>query len=152
MSIEEKLKSLGLELPPIPKAIASYIPANGSGNLVFTSGQLPMKEGKLLFQGRTGSDITIDQAREAMQQCCLNALAAIKGYTGDLEKISRVVKIGAFVSSDNSFFEQHLVANAASDLLMELFGESGKHARFAIGVNALPLNACVELEITVEVK
>ncbi|MBK6607611.1 MAG: RidA family protein [Leptospiraceae bacterium] len=152
MSIEEKLKSLGLELPPIPKAIASYIPANGAGNLVFTSGQLPMKEGKLLYTGRTGAEVSLEQAKEAMKQSCLNALAAIKGYIGDLDKIGRVVKIGAFVSSDNAFFEQHLVANAASDLLMELFGEAGKHARFAIGVNALPLNACVELELTVEVK
>jgi enamine deaminase RidA (YjgF/YER057c/UK114 family) len=152
MSIEEKLKSIGLELPPIPKAIASYIPANGSGNLIFTSGQLPMKDGKLLFTGKTGSEVSLEDAKIAMKQCCLNALAAIKGYPGDLEKISRVVKIGAFVASDDKFYEQHLVANAASDLLMELFGEAGKHARFAIGVNALPLNACVELEITVEVK
>ena len=120
--------------------------------MVFTSGQLPMKEGKLLYTGRTGAEVSLDQAKEAMKQSCLNALAAIKGYIGDLDKIGRVVKIGAFVSSDNAFFEQHLVANAASDLLMELFGEAGKHARFAIGVNALPLNACVELELTVEVK
>jgi enamine deaminase RidA (YjgF/YER057c/UK114 family) len=152
MSIEEKLKSLGLELPPVPKAIASYIPANGSGNLVFTSGQLPTREGKLLYTGRTGAEVSLEQAREAMTQACLNGLAAIKGYTGSLERVVKIVKIGAFVSSDNNFFEQHLVANAASDLLMELWGDSGKHARFAIGVNALPLNACVELELTVEVK
>ena len=87
-----------------------------------------------------------------MKQSCLNALAAIKGVIGDLDKITKVVKVGAFVSSDNSFYEQHLVANAASDLLMELFEDLGRHARFAIGVNALPLNACVELELTVEVK
>ena len=152
MSIEEKLKSLGLELPPIPKAIASYIPANRSGNLVFTSGQLPTKEGKLLFTGRTGGEVSLDEAKEAMKQSCLNALAAVKGVIGDLDKITKVVKVGAFVSSDNSFYEQHLVANAASDLLMELFEDLGRHARFAIGVNALPLNACVELELTVEVK
>lgn len=152
MSIEEKLKSLGFELPPVPKAIASYIPANGSSSLVFTSGQLPMKEGKLLYTGRTGTEVNLEQAKEAMEQACLNALAAIKGYTGDLEKITRIVKIGAYVSSDNTFFEQHLVANAASDLLVELWGDAGRHARFAIGVNALPLNACVELELTVEVK
>lgn len=152
MSIEEKLRTLGLELPPVPKAIASYIPANGSGALLFTSGQLPTKEGKLLYIGKIGLDVTLEQAREAMKQACLNALAAIKGYTGDLEKIVKIVKLGAYVSSDNVFYEQHLVANAASDLLMELFGERGKHARFAIGVNALPLNACVELELTVEIK
>lgn len=152
MLIEDKIKSLGLELPPTPKAIASYIPANGSGNLVFTSGQLPTKDGKVLFTGKTGKDVTVENAREAMKQSCLNALAAIKGYIGDLDKIQKVVKIGAFVSSDDSFFEQHIVANAASDLLLEIFGEAGKHARFAIGVNALPLNACVELEVTVEVK
>ncbi|HMV45435.1 MAG TPA: RidA family protein [Leptospiraceae bacterium] len=152
MPIEEKIKSLGLTLPPVPKAIASYIPANGSGKLVFTSGQLPMKDGKLLYTGQTGKDVTIEQAREAMKQSCLNALSAIKGYIGDLDQIQKVVKIGAFVSSAESFFEQHIVANAASDLLLEIFGEPGKHARFAIGVNTLPLNACVELEVTVEVK
>lgn len=150
--MEEKLISLGLVLPPVPKAIASYIPANGTGNLVFTSGQLPMKDGQLLYVGKVGAEVSIDQAKEAMTQACLNALAAIKGYVGNLDRVVRIIKIGAFVASDNSFFEQHIVANAASDLLTGILGDNGKHARFAIGVNALPLNACVELELTVEIQ
>jgi len=150
MSIENKLGSLGLSLPPVPKAIASYIPANLSGKLVFTSGQLPSEEGKVVFTGKVGIDSTKESAGDAAKRACLNALAAIKGVVGDLDSIHRIVKLGVYVASSPDFYEQHIVANSASDLLLEIFGERGRHARFAIGVSSLPLNAVVELELTVE--
>lgn len=152
MLFEEKLKELGLTLPPPPKAIASYKPANRSGDRVFTSGQLPVREGKLIYTGKVGSDVSMEHAREAAEQSCLNALSAVKSLLGDSATIKRIIKVGVYVASANEFHEQHLVANAASDLLVKIFGEEGRHARFAIGVNVLPLNAPVEIEMTVEVE
>ena len=152
MSFEKKILELGILLPDPPKAIASYIPANQADKFVFTSGQLPLKDGKLLSTGKVGKEVNMENAQLAIRQACLNALAAIRVIIGDLDKIEKIVKLGAFVSSENDFYEQHLVANAASDLLYSIFGESGRHSRFAIGVNTLPLNATVELEVTVLLK
>ncbi|PJZ48046.1 RidA family protein [Leptospira saintgironsiae] len=149
MSILEKIKSLGLELPPAPKAIAAYIPAIQTGNLVFTSGQLPLKDGKLMLTGTLGAGLSIDDVKAATEQAALNGLAAIAGVIGDLDKIKSIVKIGVFVSSSPDFIEQHLVANHASNLLLSIFGEAGRHARFAVGNSALPLGAPVEVEMTV---
>lgn len=149
MSILEKIKSLGLELPPTPKAIAAYIPATRAGNLVFTSGQLPLKDGKLLLTGTLGAGLQVEDLKAATEQAALNGLAAISGVIGDLEKIQSIVKIGVFVASAPDFTEQHLVANHASNLLLEIFGEKGKHARFAVGNSSLPLGAPVEVELTV---
>lgn len=151
MSFEEKLKELNLTLPDPPKAIASYIPAKKMGNLIFTSGQLPLKNGVLVSTGRVGETATIEQAKLAMKQSCLNALSATKALIDDLDKIKSIIKLTAFVSSSNDFFEQHLVANEASELLFQLFGEKGRHARSAVGLNALPLNATVELEMILEI-
>ncbi|TGK06637.1 RidA family protein [Leptospira semungkisensis] len=149
MSILEKIKSLGLELPPTPKAIAAYIPASQSGNLVFTSGQLPMKDGKLMLTGILGAGLGVEDVKAAAEQAALNALAAISGVIGDLDQIKSIVKIGVFVASSPEFTEQHLVANHASNLLLSIFGEAGRHARFAVGNSSLPLGAPVEVEMTV---
>jgi enamine deaminase RidA (YjgF/YER057c/UK114 family) len=152
MSFEEKIKSLNLILPSAPSAIAAYIPAKKNGNIIYTSGQLPLKEGKLIYTGKVGKDLDVQQAKEAMQQSCLNALAAIKALTGSLDSIQSIVKLTAFVASHENFTEQHLVANAASELLFSIFGEIGRHARSAVGLTVLPLNAPVELEMIIEVK
>ncbi|MDX1960919.1 MAG: RidA family protein [Leptospiraceae bacterium] len=150
MSFDSNLEKLGIRLPDAPKAIASYIPAQISGNLVFTSGQIPLKAGKLDLIGKVGHEVSIEDAGEAAKICCLNALAAIHSAIGDLNKITKVVKMGVMVACVPSFTDQHLVANYASNLLLDIFGEKGRHARYAIGVISLPLNACVELELIVE--
>lgn len=150
-AIEEKLKSLGLVLPEAPKPVAVYIPAIQSGNLVFTSGQLPMVKGELTVKGVVGRDIAKEAAAEGAQVCALNALAAIKGVIGDLDKIKRIVKIVVFVASTPNFTAQPSVANGASQLIEKVFGDNGRHARSAVGAPSLPLNAAVEVEMIVEV-
>ncbi len=149
--IESKLQELGYPLPPIPKPVASYIPAIKSGNLVYTSGQLPMKEGKLVAEGLVDRDVPHDVATEAARICALNALAAIKGVIEDLDNIKRVVKVGVFVAAPSDFKSHPQVANGASNFLKEVFGDKGQHARFAVGCPSLPLNAPVEVELIVEI-
>ena len=150
MSIESNLKRLGIILPPAPSAIAAYIPAKRAGNLIFTSGQIPLKEGLLLNQGRVGKNLSIEKAGESLEICCLNALSAIQTLV-KLSEIKNISKISVFVACDPEFYEQHLVANYASNLLIGIFEEKGKHARSALGVSSLPLNSCVELELVVEI-
>ncbi|MCT8332392.1 RidA family protein [Leptospira sp. 85282-16] len=152
MSIEDTLKQLGLEIPPVPAALAAYIPSKRSGNLVFTSGQLPLVAGKLRKTGKVGKDLSLEEAKDEAKQCVLNALASILLQIQSLDKIKSIVKLGVFVSGTSEFTEQHLVANGASELLAAIFGEKGKHARFAIGVSSLPLDASVELEMVAEVE
>lgn len=152
MPIQDKLKELGLEIPPIPQALAAYIPSKRSGNLVFTSGQLPLVAGKLRKTGKVGKDLSLEEAKEEAKQCVLNALAATLLHIESLDKIKSIIKLGVFVSGTPEFTEQHLVANGASELLAAIFGDKGKHARFAIGVSSLPLDASVELEMVVEVE
>ncbi|PJZ68164.1 bifunctional translation initiation inhibitor [Leptospira perolatii] len=149
MSILEKIRSKGYELPQPPKAIAAYIPASKAGQLVFTSGQLPLKDGKLMQTGILGKDLGVDDVKDSMVQATLNALAAISGVVGDVEHIKEIVKIGVYVASASTFTEQHLVANHASNLLLEIYGEAGRHARFAVGCSALPLGSPIEVEMTV---
>lgn len=152
MSLESKLAELQLTLPTPPKPVASYVPTVRTGNLVFVSGQLPMRDGQLLAVGKVPSQASIESAQQAARQCVLNALAAVKHELGgDLSKIRRVVRVGVFVQSDDTFDGQPKVANGASDLLQQLLGAAGQHARAAVGVNALPLNAAVEIEFTFEV-
>lgn len=151
MSIESKISELGYTLPASPKAIASYIPAKMIGKLIFTSGQLPLKNGELVLKGKIGKNISVQDTKQSMEAACLNALAAIKGVCGSLDSIQNIVKITVFVASEPEFTEQHLVANFASELLMKIFGESGRHSRSAVGVSSLPLDACVELEMIAEV-
>jgi enamine deaminase RidA (YjgF/YER057c/UK114 family) len=152
MSIETKLAELGLIIPAAPKPVAAYLPSVRTGNLVVVSGQLPFAAGKLLATGRVPSVVDLDQAQECARQCVLNGLAQLKAeLDGDWSKLVRVVRIGAFVQSDDGYGGQPQVANGASELLVALLGEAGKHARAAVGVNALPLDAPVEIEFTFEV-
>lgn len=146
MSLTEKLKELRIDLPSVPGPFGAYVPAKRVGNLIYVAGQLPMKEGKLLASGQVPSRCSIEQAKAAARQCVINALAAVKAVEGSVDQITGVVRVGAFVSSDSSFTEQPKVANGASEFLIELFGEAGKHVRAAVGVNTLPLDASVEIE------
>jgi enamine deaminase RidA (YjgF/YER057c/UK114 family) len=152
MTVEEKLKSLGLTLPQTPKPVAAYIPAIQVNDMVYTSGQLPIVEGELKFKGKLGREISKEQGYEATKICALNALSAIKGIIGDLDRIEQVVKVVGFVASAEGFIEQPAVVNGASEFLKELFGEKGAHARSAVGMAELPLGAAVELEMIVRAK
>ena len=150
--IESKLVELKLVLPEIPKPVAAYIPAKQSGKFVFTAGQLPIVKGELISKGMLGQDVQIDEANKAARICTLNALAAIKGVIGDLDRIKQIVRVVGYVASVPTFTQQPAVVNGASELLLEIFGENGKHARSAVGMAVLPLNASVEIELTVEVE
>lgn len=151
-SFELRLAALGLRLPEPPKPVAAYVPAVRTGNLVFVSGQLPLTAGQLLAAGPVPSQVPIDQAQEAAAQCVLNGLAVLKAeLNGDLRRLNRIVRIAVYVQCDTGFKDQPLVANGASELLERLLGDAGKHARAAVGVNALPLGASVEIEFVFEV-
>ena len=150
--VESKLSELKLSLPDAPKPVAAYIPAKQSGNLVFTAGQLPMVNGELISKGLLGQDVEIDEANKAARICTINALAAIKGLIGDLDQIQQIVRVVGYVASVPTFTQQPAVVNGASELLLEIFGNNGKHARSAVGMAVLPLNASVEIELTVEIK
>lgn len=149
-SIEDRLKSLNIVLPQAAAPAANYVSWAISGNLLFTAGQLPLKDGKLLATGLLGRDLDVPQAQEAARQCAVNILSQAKAALGDLERIARIVKITAFVASTPDFVSHHLVANGASDLLADVLGEKGRHARSAVGAASLPLNAPVEIEAVVE--
>src|SRR3990170_7541776 len=151
MSPEDKLKELGIELPEAPTPIGSYISALRTGNLVFLSGILPLKHGKLIKQGKVGKDLSLDEAREEARTATINALSVLKAHVGSLDKVTRCVKIAGYIASSPDFTEQPKVLNAASDLLFEIFGEKGRHVRAAIGVNVLPLNSPLEIEFIFEV-
>lgn len=150
-NIEEKLAKLGHPLPAVAKPVAAYIPAVRTGNLVLTSGQLPMVGGKLEVIGKVGEDVAPEDAAPLARTACLNALAAVKEVIGDLDSIRRIVRVVVYVQSSNNFHGQSAVANGASEFLQEVFGENGKHIRTAIGTNALPLNSPVEVELIAEV-
>jgi enamine deaminase RidA (YjgF/YER057c/UK114 family) len=150
-SIENKLEQIGLKLPEIPNPVAAYIPAKQSGKLVFTAGQLPMVNGELISKGLLGLNVEVEEANKAARICTLNALAAIKGVIGDLDQIKQIVRVVGYVASIPTFTQQPAVVNGASELLLEIFGEAGKHPRSAVGMAVLPLNASVEIELTVEV-
>ena len=147
----EKLKSLGHELPPAPKPQGWYVPVVRSGDLVFVSGQLPMRNGVAGVCGKLGDTVSIDEGREAARLCLLNILAALEGNGVPLNSVKRVVKLTGYVQSAPYFHDQPRVLNAASEMMTEIFGESGRHARAAVGVAALPLNAAVEIEAIFEV-
>lgn len=153
MDIHAKLAELGLSLPAAPKPVAAYVPAVRSGNLVFVSGQLPMKDGQLTATGPVPSKCSLEAANAAARQCVLNGLAVLGDQIGgDFSRVVRVVRVGAFVQSDDGWTEQPKVANGGSELLQQVFGEAGRHARAAVGTNALPLGASVEVELLVEVR
>ncbi len=151
MSLTEKLQSLNIELPKLAGPFGAYVPAKRSGNLIYIAGQLPMKDGKLVAAGPVPSACSIEDARLAARQCVINALAAVASLgDGALDRLTGVLRVGAFVQSDDNFKQQPQVANAASEFLQELFGHPGQHVRAAVGVNTLPLDAAVEIEFVFE--
>lgn len=151
MSVHDTLQSMGLTLPQPAHPLASYVPAVRVGNLVYTSGQIPTRNGQLTRRGKVGIELTEDEAYDEAQTCALNALAAVKDLTGSLDAVKQVVKVTGYVNSADGFTDQATVVNGASDLLVKLFGDKGKHARAAVGVAELPLNAAVEVDMIVEV-
>lgn len=151
MSVSSRLAELGIELPAVAAPLASYVPATRSGSYVYTSGQLPLVAGELIATGKVGSDIDEAMAHECARVCILNAIAAAADTAGGVDRILRIVKVVGFVASDPSFSGQPAVINGASDLLGEIFGEAGVHARSAVGVAVLPKDAPVEIEMIVEV-
>lgn len=151
MAAESALKSAGVMLPPAPKALATYASAVRSGNLLFIAGQGPMIDGKPKFVGKVGGQVTPDQAYEAARISCLNALAVVREAVGSLDKVKRVVKATVYVASTSEFTAQPTVANGATDLLRQLWGEAGLPARAAVGVNVLPMDIPVEVELVFEV-
>lgn len=149
--IEDKLASIGIELPTPPAPAGSYVPVVISHNLAFVAGQIPMEGGQIKFKGKVGLDISIEAGQQAARLCTVNALAQLKSALGSLDRIKRMVKVTGFVSCDPSFADHPKVINGASDLLVQVFGESGKHARAAVGVGSLPLESAVEVEFIVEI-
>ena len=151
MSPEEKLKELGIDLPDAPKPLGSYVPCVQTGQLVFLSGILPIRNGTLARTGRVGENVTIDEAKEDARKATINALAVLKAHIGSLDKVQRCVKITGYIASAPDFTEQPKVLNAASDLLFDIFGKAGTHARAAVGVYILPMHSPLEIEFIFEV-
>jgi enamine deaminase RidA (YjgF/YER057c/UK114 family) len=151
-NIEKKLQEMGLDISNAPKPAASYIPAVQTGNLVYTAGQASKKDGILVYKGKLGKDLTVEEGYEAAKISIVNCLAVLKDHLGSLDRITRVVKLLGFVASTPEFDQQPYVINGASDLLIKIFGEKGKHARSAIGTNVLPFGTPVEIEMIVEVE
>jgi enamine deaminase RidA (YjgF/YER057c/UK114 family)/catechol 2,3-dioxygenase-like lactoylglutathione lyase family enzyme len=152
LTADEKLLELGITLPPPPAAVAAYEPWVRVGNLVITSGQLPWREGKLAYTGKLGTDLTVEQGYQAARLCAINALAQLKAAAGDLQRIRRVLRLEGYVHAGPGFFEHPLVLNGASELVNAVFAEHGRHARTALGINEMPLNAAVQLGVWAEVE
>lgn len=150
--IEEKIKELGFEVPEAPKPVAAYIPAIIDGSLVFTAGQLPFSSGELKYKGKLGKEVSEEEGQKAAELCALNCLSAVKSVAGSLDKVERILKVTVFVNSTPGFVMQPKVANGASEFFVKVFGEQGKHVRSAVGVNELPMNAPVEVEIMAKLK
>lgn len=150
-TVEERLAELGLTVPEVVSPVAAYVPAVRTGDHIFTSGQLPMRDGSLMATGKVGGEVSPQDAAKCARQCALNAIAAVKAEVGDLDQVKRIVKVVAFIASTPDFTGQPTVANGASELLGVAFGDAGAHARSAVGVPVLPLDAPVEVEIVVEV-
>ncbi len=150
--VEHRLRAAGVTIPDAPSPAANYLPFTRTGNLIFVSGQVPFVNGKLEVTGTVGKNASVEDAQGQAKICAINLLAQLKvACDGDLDRVVRVVKLGAFVASADNFFEQPIVVNAASDLMVEAFGEAGRHARFAVGTNALPLNCLVEIDGVFEI-
>jgi enamine deaminase RidA (YjgF/YER057c/UK114 family) len=150
--IENQLLKLGETLPAAPAAVGAYVPAIRTGQLVVTSGQLPVIGKEVMFKGKVGKEITLEEAQNAARICVLNCLSQIKALVGSLDDIGRIIRVEGFVQSTDDFYNQPQVMNGASELLVAIFGDQGKHARFAVGSNTLPFNAAVEVAIWVELK
>lgn len=150
--VEIKLEQLGIKLPEIPAAIGLYLPVQRSGQLLFVSGQLPMEDGKVTYTGKLGRDLTVEQGQQAARLAVLRCLAVVRSSINDWDEVNKIVRLTGYVQSVDDFHDQPQVINGASELLESLFGTAGKHARAAVGVNALPMNACCEIEMIVELK
>jgi len=148
--IEEKIKELGIELPTPPTPAGSYIPVVKTGNLLFISGQIPMENGKVVFSGKV-SDNNLDVAQKSARMCAINILAQIKKEIGELDKVSKIIRLSGFVNSSPEFTQHPKVINAASDLIFEIFGDKGKHSRIAVGVASLPLGSMTEIDAIIEI-
>ena len=147
-----RIVDLGLELPPPPQAVAAYVPVVVSGPMAFVAGQIPMVEGALQHPGEVGADVSVEDAAGAAARCALQALAALRAELGSFDRLRRVVQVSVFVAAPEGFTQHPTVANGASELLVSVLGDDGKHARAAVGVPSLPLGACVEVAMTVEVE
>ncbi len=153
MSIENRLTELGIDIPTPVAPVANYVPYVVSGNLISISGQIPMSEGKLAFEGKVEAGVSIEEAKAAARLCALNIIAQAKAACdGDLNRVKRIVKLGAFVNCVDEFGGQPQIVNAASDLMVEVFGDKGRHSRSAVGTNALPLNVPVEIDALIEIE
>ena len=150
MNYEDQLKTLGLELPPIPKPASAYIPVVRTGDLLFLSGIIPSINGKLQFRGKVGRELTLEEGQEAARITALNALSVIRGEIGSLNDVKRIVRVSVHIASADGFSEQSKVADGASNVLLDIFGEAGRHARIALGAAELPFSAPIELEMIVE--
>ena len=151
MNIEKRIEELGIDLPLSSPPGAMYVPVKQLENALFIAGQVPFVNGELIVSGKVGETVSMEQAQEAAKRCIVNLLAALKDYLGDLDKVKNITKIQVFVNSKAGFMQQHIVANAASQLLFDVFGEKGRHARTAVGTNQLPMDAPVEIEAIVEI-
>ncbi len=149
---EEKLAEMGITIQAPPAPLAAYVPALKVGNFVFTSGQIPMVNGELKYSGKVSVDLSLEDAQDAAKMCAVNCLNAVKAVAGNLDNIEQIVKVTAFVNSPSGFTDQPKVANGASEFLQQVFGDAGKHTRAAVGVNELPINAAVEIEMIVKLK
>lgn len=149
--LQERLKELNIVIPEVAKPLAAYVPAVRTGDLVYTSGQLPISENNIIYQGKIGTDLTVEEGKAAARLCVINCLAAVT-TCADLESIDRIIKITGYIQCNPDFYEQAVVLNGASQLLEDIFGEKGKHSRVAIGVSSLPLNAACEIEMIVKLK
>ncbi|MBI2862770.1 MAG: RidA family protein [Chloroflexi bacterium] len=152
MGVRERLRELGLEIPMAPPPVANYISAIQSGSLLFTAGSLPRRDGAIVYAGCVGQELTAEEGYQAARLATLTCLGAIQGLLGDLERVIRIIKVTGYISSTPGFFDQPQVLNGASDLLVQIFGERGRHARSAVGVAQLPGNAAVEVELIIEVE
>ena len=152
MSAEDRLAELSLELPPAPQALASYVPVVVTGNLAFAAGQVPLSEGALMWSGKLGAEVDVPAGAEAARRCALQILSALRADLGSLDRVRRVVKVTVWVASAEGFTDQPKVANGASDLFVEVFGDAGRHARAAVGAPELPLGAPVEVELIAEIE
>ena len=150
---EENIKQLGIEIPDMPAALANYVPFKLSDSIVYVSGQAPVKNGELIYTGKVGEDITIDEGINAAELCCINIIAALKkSINGDWNRLDSFLKLGGFVNCKNNFYDQPKIINGASDLLVKIFGNKGQHARFAVGSNSLPMNISVEIDAIIKIK
>ncbi|MEE9523212.1 MAG: RidA family protein [Thermodesulfovibrionales bacterium] len=152
MSHAERLKELHIKLPDAPSPLGSYVPCVRTGNLIFVSGMLPLKDGKLLYAGRVGVEVSQEDAQKASRQAVINGLAVIRSFSGSLDNIVQCVKLNGYVASAEGFYDQPSVINAASELLFEIFGDKGKHSRAAVGVYTLPMNSPVEIDFIFELE